>query len=81
MHERKDAQIQSFTELRNQHRGDTSVKVRLQKDKILLNDSLVPQQFKSRPLDTCYQDAARLDHNTPLHTDVTRVSGATSRVT
>ena len=76
MRERRDVQIQSFRELRNQHRGDTSVKVRLRKDKILLNDSLVPQPFESRPLDTCYYDATPLDHNKLLHTDVTQVSGS-----
>ena len=50
MRERRTLQIPKLKALRGQHRNDTSTKVVLSKDKLRLNNTVVPSDFETNPI-------------------------------
>ena len=75
MRERRDAQFSTFKSFKEEHRNNTNVKVRLTRDKLFVNNSLIPDGFEEKPLSIIHsQLPSHFKYTEMNHTDVIEYS-------
>ena len=73
MRERRMLQLLKMKALRNQHMSDGSTRIVLAKDKLFVNNALVPSDFESNPPSV---DWTPLSYNSMQHSEVLDFSGS-----
>ena len=68
MRERRTFQIPKLKALRDQYKSDTSTKIVLSKDKLRLNNTLVPSDFETNPIS--------VEYDSIQHSEVIEFSGS-----
>ena len=77
MCERRDAQFPKFKSLRDQYRYDKNIRVRLTKDKLYVNNTLIPGDFEENPLPATHSSLpTQVRYNNMIHTQVVEESGS-----
>ena len=75
MRERRDAQFSKFKQLRDEHKHNPGVRVKLNKDKLLLNNTLVESSFERNTLSTASASEVRpVRFQDILHTEISEHS-------
>ena len=75
MRERRDAQFMKYKQLREEHQNNQSVRVKLTKDKLLLNNKIVENNFERNSLSTASPpEIYPIRFQDILHTDVSEYS-------
>ena len=71
MRERRDTQLGKFKSLKEEYKNDTNMKVRLKKDKLFVNNTLIRGDFEEKPLSlTKSMNPTYFEYSDMTHTDV-----------